>query len=62
MQLRKQIELFDTRAFRLVSEKFRSVQFLESSRPVKDANRKLSLQPFLLKHLLTAKKLVVDHI
>ena len=32
LQLRKQIKLFDTRAFRFVSEKFR-----ESNGPVKDA-------------------------
>ena len=43
LQLRKQIKLFDTKAFQLVSGKFRSVQFLESNGPVKDASRKLSL-------------------
>ena len=43
LQLRKQIKLFDTRAFWLVSEEFRLMQFLESNGPVKDANGKLSL-------------------
>ena len=38
----KQIKLFDTRAIRLVSEKFRLVKFHESNGPVKNANRKLS--------------------
>ena len=36
LQLQKQIKLFDTRAFRLVTEKFRLiVQSLESNGPVK---------------------------
>ena len=41
LQLRKQMKLFDTGAFRLVLEKFRLVQFLESYGPVKDTNRKI---------------------